>query len=541
MKRLLIALLVAALLGACASVSAPPTETMPAETSPVEAAPPGAAGIYMPEVEKLPELAPFRVDEKYTRREEGPMPELKPGDYGEIYPYIGSVGGLGDSSYKLGFATADGEIVCDDAYTNVKAFEYEGERVYVFIKGATGKMYMAASDGGFVAEFDDVMDGGEGTFAVKIGDKWGVADYAGELIIPCEFERAPRFREGLAAVTRDFASGFEYIDKTGKTVLTRPAVPFEWIDHLNIVGLDAAHLSFFHMVSFSEGLAAFFDGEKYGYMDAGGNVVIPASWDVSVEYGYFPSPFSNGFAEIYDAVRGAHRVIDKTGREFDTYEIKVPEGDGYYYWYPGKNDKDYYDGAGNPVAETFGDGSGRYYDATGAIAGEWDAGGGNYVGGGWVALYGGEDSVMLKDGRSVVSEGFLRNIILLPGDRFVGSFRIDEESPEGETVSRYVDRLFDGEGNILLDFGGEYRYSDDYVDAFYGMPLKEGLIRIRTDGWPHNNGLLDIDGNIVLEPVYETIYNFGEYYAVRRGHYGGIVDGGGEWVVKLALFDSAAD
>lgn len=52
--------------------------------------------------------------------------------------------------------------------------------------------------------FEDVGDfGGGTTIAVKLGDKWGVADRFGSLVLPCEFDKASNFRDGTALVKKD--------------------------------------------------------------------------------------------------------------------------------------------------------------------------------------------------------------------------------------------------------------------------------------------------------------------------------------------------
>ena len=115
--------------------------------------------------------------------------------------------------------------------------------------------------------------------------KYGFADESGRVVIPCQWEYAYKFSEGLAQVQdANWKCGF--IDKTGKVV-----IPCQW------KGAGA----------FSEGLAAVKDANgKCGFIDKTGKVVIPCQWKRA--YG-----FSEGMAKVQDA-NGKCGFIDKTGK-----------------------------------------------------------------------------------------------------------------------------------------------------------------------------------------------------------------------------------
>ena len=86
--------------------------------------------------------------------------------------------------------------------------------------------------------------------------RWGFRDRAGATAIAPRYQQAQPFAaSGLAAVVDE--SGWQLIDASGKTVL-RPFV----VDN----GPDP----------FSEGLARHVDGDKIGFYDQRGQVVIPA-------------------------------------------------------------------------------------------------------------------------------------------------------------------------------------------------------------------------------------------------------------------------
>ena len=87
---------------------------------------------------------------------------------------------------------------------------------------------------------------------VRRNGKYGYVDKSGHEVIPCKYDYAGNFREGLAIVEKDDKSGF--IDKEGREVI--PCM------------YDAAG-------SFSEGLAYVKKDDKWGYIDKTGREIIP--------------------------------------------------------------------------------------------------------------------------------------------------------------------------------------------------------------------------------------------------------------------------
>ena len=140
-------------------------------------------------------------------------------------------------------------------------------------------------------KYEYADDFSEGLARVKINKKYGFIDKTGEEVIPCKYEYADDFSEGLARVEINKKYGF--IDKTGKVV-----IPCNYDDVNN----------------FSEGLAVVRKDGEYGFIDKTGKVVIP--WATG-----FAHDFSDGLA-IYD--KGEKHVelvfIDKTGKEVFPYK-----------------------------------------------------------------------------------------------------------------------------------------------------------------------------------------------------------------------------
>jgi WG repeat protein len=140
--------------------------------------------------------------------------------------------------------------------------------------------------------FDEISGTSRGVFfeglaVVDIAqDKYVYIDHAGAVAIPGPFAFGTGFHDGLAAV-RD-ASGWKYIDKTGKVILQLAR-------------------EFTMAQEFHEGLAVVAT-KKRGYIDKTGKLVIPAILETS-------HPFEGGHAEvsILDGNMPVNAVIDRSG------------------------------------------------------------------------------------------------------------------------------------------------------------------------------------------------------------------------------------
>lgn len=114
----------------------------------------------------------------------------------------------------------------------------------------------------------------DGLAAVQNADGlWGYIDKTGEIVIPCEWERAGAFSNGIASVEKNMKYGC--INTAGQLI-----VPCQW--------------NHFSPISFSEGLAAVQnDDGLWGFIDMTGTLVIPCAWE-----GGLPPSFSGGLAAV---------------------------------------------------------------------------------------------------------------------------------------------------------------------------------------------------------------------------------------------------
>jgi hypothetical protein len=173
---------------------------------------------------------------------------------------------------------------------------------------------------------DDAFHGG--LAKIQVDGKTGFIDMTGEVVIPPEFTYAYPFAEGLAAATKSRSGddGWGYINKSGSWVI---APQFEWassfqenlapVNRLHDCGyIDRTAAYVLHPPrspgeidcatvwgDFVEGLSRWKIGNKYGFIDRSGKVVIQPKFDLTFH-------FSEGLA----AVQIGHKwgYIDRTGK-----------------------------------------------------------------------------------------------------------------------------------------------------------------------------------------------------------------------------------
>jgi hypothetical protein len=162
----------------------------------------------------------------------------------------------------------------------------------------------SADEAGPVAEKDLPPIDGPNLFPFRQGRTWGYINRSGEVVIEPRFWWAEDFHDGRARVsTQNGETAF--INPQGQIAFTAPE-SWEQVGH------------------FSEGLAKFYDGKKWGYVDEQGKVAIEPQFDDARH-------FSEGLAavnlgaelEVVDepplaalSIRrgGKWGFIDKTGR-----------------------------------------------------------------------------------------------------------------------------------------------------------------------------------------------------------------------------------
>lgn len=240
------------------------------------------------------------------------------------------------SEYKngealYGFKNREGKVIipprfylAGDFYGNVAPVIYKGQHGFC---DTSGNLIYSLKKCEFYVDYNELSGEKflrgyeEGLFKVNNPQgKTGFVNDSGKLVIPCQFEWADYFSEGLAAFMEYNQQG--YLDTSG-TIVIKPqfdrALSFSeglaavyknafvgFIDHQGNYVIDPVYRQAYY---FKEGLTWVTkspDYTNYYYIDQTGKTVIPGPFDNA-------SNFENGEAIIEK--RGVCRVIDRTGKE----------------------------------------------------------------------------------------------------------------------------------------------------------------------------------------------------------------------------------
>jgi WG containing repeat len=181
----------------------------------------------------------------------------------------------------------------------------------------------------------------DGLAAIRVNNKWGYVNKNGEIVISPQFDRAGRFRDGMASVSgREYRGNGKFVNRNGKVIsikyslvgdfsegLAAVALPSSVPEYKNILsqdetayvdrsgrvviktGINSHHFDpYFH--DFSEGLAVV---KKRGYINRTGKVVIECDTN-----NYDCTPFRDGLAANYSKPNKKGGFINKQG------ELAIP-------------------------------------------------------------------------------------------------------------------------------------------------------------------------------------------------------------------------
>ena len=131
--------------------------------------------------------------------------------------------------------------------------------------------------------YDEVEKEGD-LYVVKLNKKWGFVDKNGKVLISPRFDGIEAcFTEG-AMTTWDYAHGVGFVNDKGKEI----AKPIYKSSR-----------------AFKNGMAAVFDGKKWGFIDKSGKVVVPLKYDEVESFNGDKAKVKLGTRELY---------IDKKGK-----------------------------------------------------------------------------------------------------------------------------------------------------------------------------------------------------------------------------------
>ena len=345
---------------------------------------------------------------------------------------------------------------------------YPFEEIYRFYEGLAGVRQSSYMKSGYIdktgklvipCEWDSASVFSEGLAEVQKDGKWGYIDKTGKLVIPCEWDWADGFSEGLALVQKDKKWG--YIDKTGKLV-----IPCEW-DWIK--------------GDFYEGLTLVRQDDKYGFIDKTGKIVIPCEWDDACG-------FSDGLAAVQKDKKWG--FIDKTGK------LVIP-----CEWNNAAKNFEFCEGLAAVRKDEWG-----YIDKTGKIVipCEWEEA--EDFSDGWARVRKDQKwGYIDKTGKLVIPcewdkiYGFSEGLALVQKDKKWG----------------YIDKT--GKLVIPYEWDGAYGFS-------------EGLAAVQKDGkW----GYIDKTGSLVIPCVFSYANSFKDGVAsVKKGNRAMLIDSKGNVILQ---------
>jgi KWG Leptospira. len=219
----------------------------------------------------------------------------------------GKWGLIDDKGKELTPIKYDGAIISDEGIIWVRE---EGKWVIIDENGK--ELYSNRYD------YDAVTPFTEGVSWVLKGNKWGLVNKNGKEIISPKYEGVCPFVGGFSAVMVGEKWGI--IDKSGKEI-----IPIKY-DGIGVYKPQGNNYPFKDIPCddledlVREGLIAIKVGDKYGFVDKSGKVVISPKYDAVI-------PFVGGIAAVKRD--GKWGFVDKTGKEIvpPTYEYPVIDYD----------------------------------------------------------------------------------------------------------------------------------------------------------------------------------------------------------------------
>lgn len=311
--------------------------------------------------------------------------------------------------------------------------------------------------------------------------KWGYANIEGKLIIPAQFDKCYEFStSGWAPIYDSKARQYYFINLQGEKLATE-VNGFKLMDGFG-----------FDLKGFEDGLVPVKVGEKWGYLNTSGKMVIPAKYDHVTD-------FKGGYAPVQSG--GKFVVLNTSGEETavegGAIDVK-PFAESLAPFRAADKQFGFIDSDGKIVIPARFESVGYFHDGL-----AWAKTADKVVG------------FINKSGEWVIKPEFT---VAKDFDSGTGLARIKSGDKWG-----YVSKA--GEVSYLSD-------TDIFEDFF------DGLARGRKNG---KFGFLDSKGKWIIEPQFDGSRDFKNgYAAVKQGDLWGIIDTSGKWIIKPS-FDGIKD
>lgn len=309
---------------------------------------------------------------------------------------------------------------------------------------------------------------------------WGYANIKGDLIIPAQYEKCYRFSaEGLATIYDQKERQYHFIN------LKNERLPVEVSEFKIRDGMG------FDVQGFCDGMAMVKLGEKWGYINTAGKVVIAAKYDDATD-------FSSGYANA--KIGKKFIILNTKGEEIEVESDVIDVRDFSEKLAPFR--------ASN---KKFG-----FLGTDGKIAIK--------------ALY--ESVGYFSDGLAWAKDGDLLGYINTKGEwvikpQFTGGKEFDKTSG--------LARVKNGDKWAYVNKSGQLMYMTD-TDTW--GDFSEGLADGKKD---KKIGFFNSKGEWAIQPQFDGVRDFKNgYAAAKMGDKWGIIDKQGKWVIQ-PTFDGIKD
>ena len=222
------------------------------------------------------------------------------GDFFPLYPFSEGLAVVG-VGIGMAFGEGRGNIKWNSQSQREHASIYKGKYGYI----------NKAGDFELPAIYDSASSFSEGLAVVTVEDKLVFIDKSGNIVLNAEYDYLELFSEGLAAVgilPGDGQNTSGFINKQGEYEIL---LPENWfvegsfseglapvmngrgkIAYIDKSGAPVIETDFDEGWEFSEGLAAVRSGDKWGFIDKAGELVIPCTFP------YIEASFRDGVAVV---------------------------------------------------------------------------------------------------------------------------------------------------------------------------------------------------------------------------------------------------
>ena len=382
-----------------------------------------------------------------------------------------------------------------------------------------------------------------GMIGVKRGNKWGIVDAEGQVVVPCQWDWIYPTDQGYSTVFMGTVDSYLGLPDTGLYGLINTTgdliIPCEWdgiavsekglilvrrdskYGFLNTAGETVIPCEWDHLSGFHNGLAKAAKDGKWGYIDTSGTLNIPCQWDYAYD-------FEDGIARIFNGTTtpysrpdiGEYGYIDTEGNP-----ITACEFENAYSFYDGlaavqKNGKwGFIDRSGKTVLPytwnkvgDFNEGFAWVFAGTLRSSGFPDVGKYGYVDstGTLIIPCLWDNASRFSQGLAAVSQNGLYGYIDTSGEVVIpcqwdwaGNFN------DGISLVR-KDGLYgiiDTEGALISP-----------CQWMYALPLEDGFSRVRLEGYLSGLcGILDASGTLIIPCEYDAIEYSEGYFALLKG------------------------